>query len=161
MRLNSSRPSSSVPKTKRPLGSRRGRARISTGSWRAISGAKSALRQSSAAANAPTSSLLLRVKGRQSRRARAAGPGRSTAGCSAAISAPRTVLDARVNQAVEQVHDEIDQHEQRRDQEYDRLHDRVIAARDRVQGEGADPGPGEDLLHDHRAAEQVPDLNAD
>ena len=44
------------------------------------------------------------------------------------------------------------------EQQHDGLHDGIVALRDRLHGELAHAGPGEDGLGHHRAAEQRPDL---
>ena len=53
------------------------------------------------------------------------------------------------------------EHEQRREHRHDGLHERVVAAEDRVHGEPAHARPREDRLRDDRAPEQDAELEAD
>ena len=56
---------------------------------------------------------------------------------------------------------QVDEDEERREHRHDGLHERVVAAEDRVHRQPADPGPGEDRLGDDRAPEQDAELEAD
>ena len=63
--------------------------------------------------------------------------------------------------AVGDVDEQVDEDEDERDEEDPALQHRVVASLDRLDEPGADPGPGEDGLGQHRAGEQQPRLKAD
>src|SRR6266567_8126423 len=71
--------------------------------------------------------------------------------CAAARSA---VADAGIEPAVEEVDGKVDHHEERRDEQYGALGQRVVALIDGPEDEAADTGKREDLLHHHGAAEE-------
>src|SRR5215204_4780664 len=69
--------------------------------------------------------------------------------------------DPRVEEAVEDVDDQVEEDERRREQHRRRLHERVVAVEDRLQEVPAHTGQAEDDLDDRRAAHQDADLEAD
>ena len=75
--------------------------------------------------------------------------GASLLGCS-------FLRDPRVEDAVEEVDEQVGEDEDERDQQRRRLDDRVVAAEDRLQQRVADPGQPEDDLDDRGAADQDP-----
>src|SRR5688572_5867181 len=76
--------------------------------------------------------------------------------CSSAVDG-----DARVDHAIEQIDDEIDEHIDSGDEKHAALRDREIAALQRVDQHPADPLPGKDGLDNHRAGEQTAELQTD
>src|SRR5438876_1129928 len=56
------------------------------------------------------------------------------------------MADPRIEHGVEQVHDEVQQHEADRDQQHDALQDDEVARVDRADQQPADAGQGEDRL---------------
>src|SRR3989441_2702508 len=83
------------------------------------------------------------------------------AGGSAVGTAVSSQSDPRVEVGVEQVHDQVDEHERGREEKDRRLHHRVVAVVDRLNRQAADARPGEDRLGDDRAAEQRAKLDPD
>ena len=65
--------------------------------------------------------------------------------------------DARIDDRVEHVREERARERQHRGDEVERQDHREVARQDRVVAEPAEAGPGEDLLDDHRAADQARD----
>src|SRR5436190_23201072 len=76
----------------------------------------------------------------------------ATSCCSRSIDFPLGESNARVEPGVEQVHDQVDDQEDRREQDHDPLEQRVVALGDRAEYEQAQPRQDEDLLEDDRAA---------
>src|SRR5438045_3626542 len=66
----------------------------------------------------------------------------------------RLAADPGIDEAIEDVDQEVAHDEADRDQEYDALHERVVAREDGVHHEAADAGQGEDVLGDDGAADQ-------
>src|SRR6266850_3889654 len=90
-----------------------------------------------------------------------ASAGAPTASASAAsrMTAPkRLAADPGIDEAIEDVDEEVAHDEADRDQEYDALHERVVAREDGVHHEAADAGQGEDVLGDDGAADQRAEL---
>src|SRR6266850_1866316 len=84
----------------------------------------------------------------------------------ATATAPRLVAtlliaDARVEDRVEQVHDQVHHHEGSGDQQHAPLHQRIVAGLDRAHHHGAEPGPGEHGLGEDGPAEQIAHLHPD
>ena len=71
------------------------------------------------------------------------------------------VPDARVDQAVSQIDQQIDRHHDRADQQRAALQHRIIAAVDALDQPFADARPGENRFGQDRAGEQHADLQAD
>src|SRR5215207_2403202 len=87
------------------------------------------------------------------RRLRVSTPGAATASCwiwASATSVPHPGVEDRV----EDVYEEVNQHEQRRPVEHDALDHGVVATVDGVVGDLAHPRPGEDGLRDDRPAHE-------
>src|SRR5262249_2406488 len=70
----------------------------------------------------------------------------------------RSVFDTRIEVRVEDVDEEVDEDEGEGDGEDGALDHRVVAALDGVEGEAADPGPGEDVLDDDDTTEHEGEL---
>src|SRR6266542_7158717 len=70
------------------------------------------------------------------------------------------VLHAWIEVHVGEVGDRVHDDEPAGRQEDRRLHDRVVPRLDRLDHEPAHPGPREDRLGDHSAAEKRPELQA-
>src|SRR5882672_10345971 len=75
-------------------------------------------------------------------------------------SAPSTGTETGIEDAIEDIDEEIHDDEDHGRQEDRALHDRIVAVVDRVDGESADAGPGEDGLRDHGAGEELTELQA-
>src|SRR5258708_39742372 len=69
--------------------------------------------------------------------------------------------DSGIQVAIQQVHDDVHEHEEDRYRENAALHERVIALHDRGEEHSADTRDGEDLLDDDRATEQLADLDTE
>src|SRR5512132_1067374 len=69
--------------------------------------------------------------------------------------------DSGIQVAIEQIHKDVDEHEEDRNHEHASLNERVIALHDRRKQHPADAGDGENLLDDDRAAEQLADLDTE
>src|SRR2546422_2615033 len=74
---------------------------------------------------------------------------------------PSSQPNPRVEVGVEDVNDQIDEHEGGREEEDRRLHHRIVAVVDGLDRQSADARPGEDRLGDDRAAEQRAQLDPD
>src|SRR5215212_5855880 len=66
----------------------------------------------------------------------------------AAPSSGSTLSDARVEDAVHDIHQQVDEDVHQRDDQHDTLNQRVVAPSDRLNQEAADAGDVEDLLGD-------------
>src|SRR5215208_6557549 len=92
-------------------------------------------------------------------RLRVSTPGAATASCCIWASAIAALVPhPGIEHRVEDVHEEVHQHEQRRPVEHDALDHGVVAAVDGIVGDLAYPGPGEDGLRDDSPAHQEPGL---
>src|SRR5688572_31119530 len=69
--------------------------------------------------------------------------------------------DPGIQEAIEQVHEDIDDDEEHGDDEHAALHQRVVALDDRGQQHPSDAGDGEDLLDHDRSTEQLSGLDAE
>src|SRR6266851_2956444 len=69
--------------------------------------------------------------------------------------------DARIEDGVTEVDQQADGDDHGRDQQHQRLHDRVIAPEDGVDRQTADARPGEDDLDDDGATDEIAELEAD
>src|SRR5690606_13355489 len=78
-----------------------------------------------------------------------------------AFDAEVSIPNPRMDQGVEQVDQQIDHHERDRDKQDAALQQRVISVGDRLQDQLTHTGQGKDLLNHHRAAEEIPDLDAE
>src|SRR5919106_815844 len=129
-RLHTSRPNSSVPRKFVPLG---GFSRLTgssrVGSWVATRPAASAAASMSTKIAVPTTTLGLR---------RSRLP----------------IADPRIDEDVEHVDHEVDEHVRGGGDEDDALHDGVVAAQDRRDDQAAEAGDVEDDLGDDRSADQ-------
>src|SRR6516225_11138129 len=83
------------------------------------------------------------------RRDRRDRPLRNPAGGGALVS------NARVEESIGHIRQHVEGREHHREQQDGALHEHVVARRERLDGQVADPGPGEHGLRDHRAAEQI------
>src|SRR5262249_20981851 len=90
----------------------------------------------------------------ESRRRRRGATATSTAVSSTAMA------DPRVEHGVEHVDREIEQHEADRDEQHDALQDDEIPRVDGADQQATDARQREDRLHDDRAADQPPDVDA-
>src|SRR5262245_6144041 len=83
---------------------------------------------------------------------------------SSGTSTPRTdgsVADAGVEEDIEDVDEEVQQHVDARDDQDDALDHRIVAPHDGIDGEAADAGKGEDALGHDRAADEEGEAHAD
>src|SRR5215204_1663946 len=64
------------------------------------------------------------------------------------------IANSRVDEGVNDVHDQVGQDEDDRDQEDDALHDRVVTVEDRANENATDAANRKDRLDDHGAAQQ-------
>src|SRR5260221_14660349 len=69
--------------------------------------------------------------------------------------------DSGIQVAIQQVHNDVHEHEEDRYGENAALHERVIALHDCGEEHATDARDGEDLLDHDRAAEQLADLDAE
>src|SRR5438132_4647442 len=149
-RLYTSRPNSSVPRKFAALGGfRRWAGSRRRGSWVEITLARSAARITTARIEAPTAMFRLRTACR-----RHVGRAGASAAATAVVAAPSAITDPRVDEDVEHVHHQIDEHVRRRGDEDHALHDRVVPAQHRTDDQPAEPGNGEHDLGHHGAADQ-------
>ena len=72
-----------------------------------------------------------------------------------------SIADARVEQRVAEIDQQVDDDIDRRENEDQTLHDRIVAAQDGIGGQAAEAGDVEDRFRDHHAAEQRGDADAD
>ena len=70
-------------------------------------------------------------------------------------------LTARIEQAVAQIDDQIDEHHRHADDQEHAGDDRIVALVHGVEQQQSHAGDDEDLLHDHGAADQQRRLQAD
>src|SRR4030042_1129900 len=70
------------------------------------------------------------------------------------------IPDPRVEAGVQQIRQEVHGHRAKSDEQDASLDQRVIPGVDRLDGEAADPGPGEDRLGDDTAGKERADLQA-
>src|SRR5215217_4384999 len=77
-----------------------------------------------------------------------------------AISAP-LVADARVEECVQDVHEQVHHDDGERRDQHGPLHDRQVALLDRVEGQAPDPRDVEDGLREDGAAEQDAEIEAE
>src|SRR5579859_42063 len=126
-----SRPSSSVPSTCSPPG---GSSRVSSetryGLCGARKGAKIAAKTRVATITSPASAARLR-RSRAQARAVLLAAGRAGAR-SAPMVAVSTIAHARIDHAIQEVDDEVDERDGQRRQHDDALHQRVVALADRL-----------------------------
>src|SRR4051794_5584399 len=76
------------------------------------------------------------------------------------LSRGSDIADARVDERVEDVDDQVRDDDEERPEEHRSLDHREVAVLDRVEGKPADPGDVEDALGEDRAAEQHADVDA-
>src|ERR671917_255444 len=158
-----SRPSSSWPMRCSRLGGANFPARsCCRGSYGAIRGAKTAIRIKMLRTAVPKSArrLLKKTRRKSCRRLRVSTPGAATASCWIWASAT-LVPHPRVEDRVEDIHDEVDQHEEHGPVEDDALDHCVVPTIDGVVGDLAHPRPAEDLLGDQCPAHEEPNLQPD
>src|SRR5262249_47089947 len=153
-RESTSRPTLSVPS--RWAGP--GRARLwprscLSGSYGDTSGASSATATAASITAAPSGAsraLAARRSTRQRSRARRAG----APAARRVASTGSAIRDPGVDPAEDHVDQEAGQDEADRDQEDDALHQGVVPREDGIDHQPADAGQGEDVLGDHRPADQ-------
>src|SRR5215217_8457061 len=162
-RLNTSRPSSSVPiRCSRLGGWSNWLAFIPSGSCGERYGAKMATTITTARMIAPAtvSSLWARRRQVSPRRTRRTVGAATVPEAARACAWASAIVDPRIEVGVQDVHDQVHQDERGRHEQHPGLYDRIIAITDRVKDERPDTRQGEDPLDDDRAAEQIPDLHA-
>src|SRR5262245_36521246 len=139
-RLRRSRPNSSVPSgcPAVKMGASRRAVSMAFGSRGASQGASRASTAIAATRTRPNSAALLRRNMRMT----------------------SVIADARVEDRVEEIHHEVDDHEGGGDEEHAALHQRVVARLDGAHHHGAEPRPREDGLREDRATQQKADLDA-
>src|SRR4029077_17855549 len=101
---------------------------------------------------------------RQNRPSTVHAPGRRRASATPGASTPSglvAIADARVEEAVEHVHEEVREDDHDRDEHHQGLHDRVVPPQDRLHQEAREPGQVEDGLGHHEAADEERELDAD
>src|SRR5687768_3514678 len=59
------------------------------------------------------------------------------------------IADPRVDHPVEDVDEQVDEHDHASTEQHGRLHDRKVPEGDALVEQPSDPGPGEHRLHDH------------
>src|SRR6185436_5054398 len=69
--------------------------------------------------------------------------------------------DSGIQVAIEQIHEDVDEHEEDRDNEHTSLNERVIALHDRGKQHPADTRDREVLFDDDGTPEKLPDLDAE
>src|SRR3712207_6119490 len=104
--------------------------------------------------------LEKKVRRKSCQRLRVLTPGAATASCPTDASAT-LVPHPRVEDRVEDIDEEVHQHEQRGPVEHHALDHGVVPAVYRLVGDLADPRPGEDRLGDDRPAHQEAYLEPD
>src|SRR5579859_6652842 len=173
-RLSKSRPSSSVPSQNCELGPSSSLPWCWTiGSYGEINGAAIAARTST-----PRISRPKKPSGLRHVRSKAALSGCGeclSAAASATTARPATMPEAdptaiasgvsdpeaRIDQRVSQVHQEVDDDEQQHQQQQTTLNDGVVPVGDAVEHQAPDARPGKDRLDDHGATEQAGELHAE
>src|SRR5678816_4477074 len=121
-----------------------------SGSNGAITGAKAAVRSTTATTSIPNSAVRRRMRRRSSTIPSRSLSGRGGAKTTDSVATDGDVTgaspesDPRVEIRVDDVHEKVDDHEGAGEDEYGRLHHRVVAVEDGLHGEPADTGPGED-----------------
>src|SRR5918994_5724555 len=125
-------------------------------------GAKTAIRIKTAITAAPKRARRLEKKVRRKSclRLRVSTPGATTASCWICASA-MLVPYPWVEHRIDDVHDEVDQHEEQRPVEDYALDHGVVPAINGVVGDLADPRPGEDALGDDRPTHEETYLQPD
>src|SRR6202035_1112455 len=84
------------------------------------------------------------------------------ASATASVTASSSVsLDARVDQRLPEIDDEVDENESRGEHEDDSLQQRNVSGQHRLIEKIAGAGPGEDRLTQHRAADEIAELQAE
>src|SRR5262245_31912341 len=149
VRLSTSRPRWSVPNTcAAPGGTSRWSKFAMSGAYGATAGAVTAVAVRRASASPPSRARRFRTNRWAMRRRRELS----------LVTAIRTrasvVADARIEERVRDVGEQVAHDDQRRAEHGHRHHDGVVAAQRPLEGEPADAGNREDRLHDHRSAEQ-------
>src|SRR5262245_12743929 len=172
MRARMSRPRWSVPSTcVRPWGSCQPGSRsrwpmsCARGSNGEITGARTAVSTTTATTAIPNSAVRRRIRRRSStipsRSFKGRGGARAATDSDATegeVTGTSSDSDPRIEIRVDDVHQEIDDDEGAREDEYRGLHDGVVAVEDGLHGQAADARPGKDRLGDHRAPEQRAEL---
>src|SRR5262245_20121210 len=149
-----SRPKRSVPKGCAHEGALSASATfISVGSYGAITPANAASTMRARTRMLPKTTRRLRSVGCRPARHRDIAAG-------GLVMTTLSTADPRVDGGVEQIHGEVAQHEERADEEDGALHERIIPLDHRAQEQAAHPGQGEDFFGDHRAPEEIADLDA-
>src|SRR5712692_1883895 len=133
-RLRRSRPNSSVPSgcPAVRMGARRRAVSMTSGSRGASHGASTASTAMTATSPRPKRAELL-LRNRRTR---------------------SVIADARVENGVEEIDDEVDEHEGRGDEEHAALDERIVARLDGAHHHGAEPRPGEDRLRQDGPAQE-------
>src|SRR5882724_5392427 len=88
------------------------------------------------------------------RSSRGGAPAVPATAASAGSCASATMADARIDDAVKHVDDQVDENDERGDQHHAALQGRIVASRDALDQPFSDAGPGEDGLGEHRARDE-------
>src|SRR4030095_8734241 len=140
-RLRRSRPNSSVPRgwPAVRMGASRRAVSMASGSRGASHGASTASTAMMTTRPSPKRAALLRRN----------------------IRTTSVIADARIEDGVEEIHGEIDQHEGGGDEKHPALYQRIVAGLDSPHHHGAEPRPREDRLGEDGAAQEEADLHAE
>src|SRR5262245_16284596 len=156
-RDSTSRPTLSVPSRCARLGFARAWPRSClSGSWGDSTGARSAAAIANTITAAPKGASRARAA-RFSTTHRLAVPRDDAAG-PASAGARSAIPDSRIDEAIEQVHDEVRGDEAHRDQQHHALDQRIVARKHGVHHEPPNAGQGEDVLGDDGAADEGAEL---
>src|SRR5690625_796443 len=158
-RLSIERPNASVQKgCSAPGGCRRPRRFWASGGTGASTGAKIATSTRARTMKSPTTAALLRRK----RRMGAERQALVKALWLVAAAALRSVItDLRVESGVGEVHQQVDEHENKGDKEHRSLDEGQVAGADGVYQHAANAGPGEDGFGENGSAQKAAKLQTD
>src|SRR3954464_5091288 len=129
-----------------------------------MSGAKIAMKMNAPTNRKPICAPVFRRTRRHASRHRPLGWSKTSSADSSSatlIRASSRVPDPGVDHAVEQVDDEVHEHEDDREEEDAALEHGIVAVEDRLREPGTDSGPREDRLGEDRAGEQQARLETD
>src|SRR5687767_11947171 len=158
-----SRPNSSAPRRNLAPGGARFSMRLClAGSRGASHGASAAAPSSAATSTRPTTASRFRRNCRQARLPGAPSASRGAAAIATAWLAISALSgDARVERAVGEVHEEVDEDEGQREDQHRTLEKHVVAREDRLDHEAAEPRPGEYRLGEDGAAHELAGLESE
>src|SRR6266545_6523681 len=169
-----SRPSSSLPNQCSALGpANRSRRSPVSGSYGASTSANTAVPMYTTTSARPMTAPRFLLSRRQAARSAEARPAAMAIAGAASASSPAvsgtdasrtdtaSVPDARIDQRVGEVDDQVYEQEGNRDQQDAALDHRIVAGEDRVHHEPSDAWQGEHRLDEDRASQQRAELQAD